>query len=148
MKDIAGYEGLYGITSCGKVWSYRNKKFLKQYKDKYGYSYVQVVVNYQRKVIKIHRAVAEAYIPNPDGLETVDHIDGNKDHNYIGNLQWMTRADNAIKSNGIKVRCVETGEVFRSQADAARKVNGCNRGIWNVINGKWNTYKNYHWEVV
>ena len=148
MKDIAGYEGLYGITSCGKVWSYRNKKFLKQYKDKYGYSYVQVVVNYQRKVIKIHRAVAEAYIPNPDGLETVDHIDGNKDHNYIGNLQWMTRADNGIKSNGIKVRCVETGEVFRSQADAARKVNGCKRGIWNVINGKWNTYKNYHWEVV
>lgn len=37
MKDIAGYEGLYAITSCGKVWSYKSKRFLTGWQDKKGY---------------------------------------------------------------------------------------------------------------
>ena len=69
----------------------------------------------------IHRLVAEAYIPNPENLETVDHIDENKEHNYVKNLQWMTQRDNVVKSKAHKIICVETGEIFDSIIDAERK---------------------------
>lgn len=74
------------------------------------------------KKIYIHRLVAEAYLPNPDNLRDVDHIDGNGLNNALTNLQWMTHQDNCKKANqvkpvgrkGVKVVCVETGEVFNS----------------------------------
>ena len=53
MKDIAGYEGLYGITSCGKVWSYRNECFLKP-RAKVGYLYVVLYKDGHKKSYKIH----------------------------------------------------------------------------------------------
>lgn len=43
MKDIAGFEGLYAITTCGRVWSYRSKKFLKPYKNRTGYHRVNLI---------------------------------------------------------------------------------------------------------
>lgn len=93
-KDIKGYEGRYAITSCGKVWSYRSNKFLKPQKDKDGYLVVDLVVNYQRKNYKIHRLVAEAYIPNPENKPQVNHRDENKENNCINNLDWMTGKEN------------------------------------------------------
>ncbi len=101
MKDVIGYEGLYAITSCGKVWSYQNKRFLKPWFNGRGYLYVDLHKNGKKKNFRIHKLVAEAYVPNPNNLETVDHIDGNKEHNYVGNLQWMTRADNLRKRHGV-----------------------------------------------
>ena len=102
----------------------------------------------KRKRFFIHRLVAEAYIPNPQNLKTVDHIDGNKEHNYIKNLQWMTQGDNVRKTNNIKVRCVETGEVFDSMKIAAEKMNLNDSGISFVCNGRCKTHGGYHWEVV
>ena len=46
----------------------------------------------------IHRLVAEAYIPNPDNLPQVDHIDNNPYNNHVNNLQWITAQDNIKKS--------------------------------------------------
>ena len=82
MKDIRGYEGLYAITSCGKVWSYRRKKFLKPGVIQGGYLNV-VLTNKdgQQKNHRVHRLVAEAYIPNPEGKEQVNHKDENKYNN-------------------------------------------------------------------
>lgn len=99
MKDIEGYEGLYAITSCGKIWSYRSKKFLKPKVDKYGYYQVGLYKEKVEKWYTVHRLVAMTYIPNPLNLETVDHIDECKTHNYINNLQWMSRAENIAKRN-------------------------------------------------
>ena len=67
MKDIKGYEGLYAITSCGKVWSYRRKKFLKLRADQDGYLLVNLYNKGKPKGCLVHRLVAEAYIPNPEG---------------------------------------------------------------------------------
>lgn len=89
MKDIKGYEGIYAITSCGKVWSYRSKKFLKPRKDKDGYLRINLKLNGSEKTVCIHRLVAETYIPNPDNLPTVDHIDFDRTNNSINNLRWM-----------------------------------------------------------
>jgi hypothetical protein len=58
MRDIKGYEGLYAVTSCGKVWSYRSKKFLKPYDNGFGYLYVNLNNDGKKKQFKIHRLVA------------------------------------------------------------------------------------------
>jgi hypothetical protein len=88
MEDIKGYEGLYAVTSCGRVWSYRSKKFLKPKEDKNGYLSVGLRLNGKQDRRYIHRLVAEAYIPNPAALPQVNHKDEIKSHNYINNLEW------------------------------------------------------------
>ena len=88
MKDVVGYEGLYAVTSCGKVWSYRNEKFLKPRDNGNGYLFVNLYKNGGYKPKQIHRLVAEAYIPNPDNLPQVNHKDENKANNCLQNLEW------------------------------------------------------------
>ena len=88
MKDIIGYEGLYAVTSCGKIWSYRSKIFLKPQVNKDGYLRVGLWKNGEVKKYLIHRLVAEAYIPNPEGLPQVNHKDENKENNCLQNLEW------------------------------------------------------------
>ena len=148
MKDVKNYEGLYAVTSCGKIWSYRSKRFLKPFAGKNGYLKVGLYKDNKKKNFLIHRLVALAYIPNPDGLETVDHIDGNKEHNYINNLQWMTQKDNAIKGNSKKIRCVETGKIFDSATIAAKEMSLDNSAISRVCNGKRKTAGGYHFEFL
>ena len=88
MKDIKNYEGLYAITSCGKVWSYRRKKFLKPDINQGGYYRIGLCKNGEVKKYLIHRLVAEAYLPNPEDLPQVNHKDEIKTHNYLQNLEW------------------------------------------------------------
>lgn len=83
MRDIKDYEGLYGITSCGRVWSYRSKKFLKPANDGSGYLKVALCKDKKRKWYYIHRLVAEAYIPNPENKLYINHIDENKANNSL-----------------------------------------------------------------
>lgn len=148
MKDIKNYEGLYAITSCGKVWSYRSNKFLKPYKMKNGYLRVDLSKDGKSKHFSVHRLVAEAYVPNPDNLETVDHIDGNKEHNYINNLRWLSRADNTIKGNNKPIKCVETGKVFDSITIAAQEMNLNYERISHVCCGIQKTTGGYHFEYI
>lgn len=147
MRDIKGYEGIYAITSCGKVWSYRKKKFINPQFNERGYKYVHLYKDGIKKLAFIHRLVAQAYIPNPNNYDTVDHKDNCKTHNWINNLQWMSRGDNSKKDRGSQVKCVETGEVFESYAAAARAYNRGPDNIRTAIirNG---TSAGYHWELV
>ena len=95
MIDIKGYEGRYAITSCGRVWSYLRQRFLRPGNIYHGYLSVGLYnESGKRKMHLIHRLVAEAYIPNPNGYDTVDHIDFNNQNNNVNNLRWISRADN------------------------------------------------------
>jgi len=59
MRDVIGYEGLYAVTSCGKVWSYRTNKFLKAFSTGNGYRCVTLTdKNGKLKQKKVHRLVA------------------------------------------------------------------------------------------
>lgn len=145
MKDIKGYEGLYAVTSCGKVWSYKSKKFLSPGVNGQGYHQVVLVKDGKPKHFYIHRLVAEAYIPNPNGYDTVDHIDGDKSHNYLNNLQWLSRKDNVKKANCQKVRCVETNEIFNSMTDAAKHYGVTGGAISAAIRNAGRSV-GYHWE--
>ena len=96
MKDIFGYEGLYAITEDGRVYGYKRKNFLKPRPDKDGYLYVTLSKESKPKTCRIHRLVAEAYLPNPNNLSEVHHIDADNTNNNVNNLQWVTREDNLI----------------------------------------------------
>lgn len=146
MRDIKGYEGLYAVTSCGRVWSYRSKKFLKPGYDGKGYLHVSMCKNGEKKTLKIHRLVAETYIPNPDNLETIDHIDNNKQNNCINNLRWMTAMDNLDRSSKarIKIICTDTGEIFNSLQECERKTGCPNSNISAHLRGKREHVKGLH----
>ena len=60
------------------------------YKDNHGY----MIVWYQGKPYKVHRLVAEVFIPNPEGKKEVDHINTNRSDNRVENLRWSTRGEN------------------------------------------------------
>lgn len=94
MKDIRGYEGLYGITMTGRVWSYRSKKFLKPRTHKDGYLLVNLYKDGKYKTFSLHRLVAETYIPNPDNKPQVGHIDENPRNNCWDNLYWTNAKNN------------------------------------------------------
>ena len=97
MKDIKGYEGLYAITTEGDVYSYKSKRFLKPKTRGKGYLTVSLYKDNEREDYYVHKLVAQAYLPNPENLPQVDHIDNDKTHNYVNNLQWITNRDNVRK---------------------------------------------------
>ena len=99
--EIQGYEGLYSITSDGRVWSHpkntnnKNGKWLSL--DTSGrYPMIGLIKDGERKRYLVHRLVSEAYIPNPDDLPQVNHINGVRDDNRVENLEWVTASDNRI----------------------------------------------------
>ena len=141
------HEGYY-ITSCGRVWSYKSNRFLSTRYNKKGYKTIQLWENGGNKIYSIHRLVAETYIPNPNNLDTVDHIDNNKEHNYVSNLQWLDNKDNVRKSLSRKVRCVETGQIFNSHGEAAEFAKVSRPAISRCIEGRSKTSGGYHWEKV
>lgn len=151
MKDIKGYEGLYAITSCGKVWSYFSGQFLKPEITEKGYLRVSLIKNGKVKHFKIHRLVAEAYIPNPEGKPQVNHKDEDKTHNYVGNLEWMTsKENNNYGTRNQKIRkpvyCVELDREFESITAAAKELGLSKGNISNALSGKYKTCGGYHWQ--
>lgn len=96
-KDIADYEGLYQVSNRGRVKSLpRNgtvkvEKILTLHKDSKGSYNVSLSKNGKRKIAYVHRLVAEAFIPNPNKLPLVWHIDGNTLNNNAENLIWCTQ---------------------------------------------------------
>ena len=98
-KAIEGTNGRYEVSNTGKVRSLNyNKtgkiKELNQKIDKYGYCIVILHMDKKQKYPTVHRLVAKAFIPNPDNLPQVNHIDGNKQNNNVDNLEWCTNSEN------------------------------------------------------
>ena len=147
MKDIVGYENIYGITSCGRVWSYKRQKFLKPYTDGHGYLKVKLRKDNEEKQYKIHRLVAEAYLPNPNNLPDVDHIDNDRTHNYLNNLQWITHKDNVRKGRNKPIlQYTLDGEFVREWECAADVGQEVKSGIWNCLKGRHKTAYGYIWK--
>lgn len=94
-RDIQGYEGHYQVSSCGRVRSVKSGGLvMKSWLPKNGYPTVTLWLRNKKKNHLIHRLVAMAFIPNPEGLSDVNHIDENKMHNSVENLEWVTHLDN------------------------------------------------------
>lgn len=97
-KDIAGYEGVYAISSEGQVWSYpklgKPGRLRKIAIDGEGYKFIALQHNKVRTQPKLHRLLAEAFIPNPGHYPCVNHKDGVKLNNSLDNLEWCTYSYN------------------------------------------------------
>jgi len=96
MKDVIGYEGYYLVSEDGQVYSVRNKKYLALAYKPNGYIYAQLNVLGQKKTVRVHRLVAEAFVPNPDGKPYVNHINGIKSDNRSANLEWVCGRENNL----------------------------------------------------
>lgn len=95
-KDIEDFENLYQISNLGRVLSLRNNKILKptiSSRDR-NRLYVKLYKDKIQHTLIVSRLVAKAFIPNPDNLATVNHIDGNTFNNKVENLEWMSNTDN------------------------------------------------------
>ena len=93
IRDIPGYEGLYSITDDGQVYSIKRKIYMKQQADKDGYLCVNLRKDGRYRRFFIHRLVALTYVENPEGKETVNHINEIKTDNRAENLEWATRKE-------------------------------------------------------
>ena len=130
LVPISGYSG-YFISPSGYVVSYKRKNpvVLRPAAQMNGYLFVVLVDDNKKHHIKrIHRLVAEAFIPNPCGYPYVLHWDDDKTNNDVSNLRWGTRDDNtedAIRNGKCVTRqvyCYETDTVYESIPCAARQL--------------------------
>lgn len=176
-KDIAGFEGMYQISSFGNVKSmdrilphkthgtwHIKERVLKPHWNGPKYSkYLTVFLHYghgKTKCVRVHRLVAETFIPNPYNLPQINHIDGNKENNHVSNLEWITPAKNTehawktglcdgiVKAKQRPVINLDTGERFDSLADAERSFGKSVGAISHVLNGKHERAHGYRWAYV
>lgn len=159
-KDIPEYEGLYQVSNLGRVKSYktfRNGLILSTKNSKGWYLTLNLSGKGKpKKTVRIHRLVAELFIPNPFKLNVVNHIDLNKQNNNYNNLEWVTDSENSkhaaannpktmaglnrynkiLKTRNI-IQKTLTGEYVNSYingTEAAKNTGVCQRNILQVAN--------------
>ena len=159
-KTIVDYPN-YEVSNLGNVRNKKSKKLLKQSngRDK-RYLSVYLTNGKKENTQRVHRLVAEAFIPNPEEKPMVNHIDGDKNNNSVENLEWCTSKENnnhAIKM-GLnhpgsyqkkKIQVVETGEIFDGVTECANALNVDFRNIYRSLNSKQKYATNgLHFEYV
>lgn len=161
-RNIPEYEDRYQVSNLGRVRSLKDKhgkyreKILKEYTTIHGYKEVILFKKGSGKHYVIHRLVAKAFIPNPNNLPEVNHKDEDKNNNCVNNLEWCSREYNNnygtrnkrvsekmsenMKGNTNakrqKIKCITTGEIFESIAEAERKYKVNHSDISKCCKGK------------
>lgn len=100
--DVVGYEGLYSVSTRGKVYSHYSNRCLKPCMTKTGYCRVHLVKDKKTSCLAIHRLVAIAFVPNPQNKPTVNHINEIKTDNRAENLEWATNYEQNVHGTRIQ----------------------------------------------
>lgn len=103
----------YLIYEDGRVFSKKKQKFVTTRICNSGYLRVRLYANRKVKSLSIHRLIAIHYIPNPNKLEMVDHINRNKLDNRIENLRWVNRSTNSLNKSSKSLNIVKDNYGFR-----------------------------------
>lgn len=152
-KAVEGYEGFYEVsTKDGKVRNVKTGRILSQFKNDKGYCCVTLCRNGGQKNFLVHRLVATAFIPNPDNLPEVDHINRNRQNNSVENLRWVSHKQNIENSDKSqqkkRVYCVELDRIFESITQASVETGLDIGNIVRVCQGERKTCGRFHWEYV
>ena len=148
-KDVEGYEGLYQVSNTGKVM--RNNRLLIPYFGTDKYHYVSLSKHSKVTKFKIHRLVAQAFIPNPENKPTVDHINRDRLDNRVENLRWATYGEQRSNQSSGEVSIFliskdYTDLYFESQAAAARFLKTDVRNVNSALHGYSKTTHGYEVE--
>lgn len=108
-KAVPNYEGLYSVSSKGRILNTKTNRIING-RDHGGYRRVALYKNKMPKDYFVHRLVARAFIPNPNGCPQINHKDGIKDNNSISNLEWVTNGENQKHSYSIGTHKPKKGE--------------------------------------
>lgn len=177
-KDIEGYEGLYQVSSFGRVRSIDRSIYVT---NKYGgvhlqsfngcilaighnnKGYCQVNLNKNKRVRRflVSRLVAKAFIPNEANLPCVNHKDQNINNNSSDNLEWCTQQYNVMYNNAHILRGVKFSKpieqltldgkhvaFFQSSMEAERLCGYSHGHIRDAIIGVYKQYKGYRWRYI
>ena len=176
-RNVVGYEGLYMVSSFGRIMSLTKEvssrygtrtitcKLLSPSNSTDGYCKVILCLNANnRKHVKVHRLVAEAFIPNPKNKPQIDHIDRNRKNNNVNNLRWCTHLENMRNPKTIEhcrklnlgrvyptlrkpVVSIKNGIVVKQYGSIQEAVNdGFTRcGVSNCCAGRNPTHYGYKW---
>ncbi|SPF51194.1 conserved hypothetical protein [Candidatus Desulfosporosinus infrequens] len=103
-KDIEGFEGVYQISTKGRLKSFKKLRegFILSNKNSKK-DYLSVVLTHKGRVryARIHKLVAEAFIANVNNKPQINHKDGNKQNNKVENLEWVSGSENVIHAISI-----------------------------------------------
>lgn len=138
-KPVAGYEDRYEVSDGGNVRSLNyhmtgTPRKLRPISAGKGYLMVGLCRDRTMKWAKIHRLVAEAFIPNPERKPQVNHINGDKADNRAENLEWATESENMVHAykNGLKKGSPEWGRTLgtiHGKEARAKQTENCKRAV-------------------
>lgn len=104
-RAVPGYEGLYEVSNIGNVRNVRRNTLLRLQKTNNGYIQVWLYKNGISTGLKVHRLVAQAFLPNPDNLPMINHKDEDRTNNRVENLEWCdAKYNNTYGTRQDKVR--------------------------------------------
>lgn len=162
-RDILDYNGIYQVSSIGNVRRIAKYKaepgILRPIKMPNGYLTVDLSNKCVRKRFSIHRLVAIAFIPNPDGLPQINHKNEIKTDNRVANLEWCdskynnnygtARFRSSVTSSIPIVQLTKDGKKIREfygMHEAARKTGICVQNIHKCCVGTYKTAGGYKWK--
>lgn len=134
-KTIEQTNGLYEVSDTGVVRKIKTGNTLKPKKNYKGYLRVMIMINYKKYIFRVHRLVAQAFVPNPLNKPQVNHINGIKTDNRVENLEWVSNEENhkhaiengLVQKNRIKCALLYKGKEimrFDSILQAKRETQG------------------------
>ena len=164
-KDIPEYLGIYQVSNYGsirKVGKCKKPKLMSPKPNQKGYLRVCFAVGGKARFYRVHRLVAQAFIPNPLNKPQINHKDGDKLNNCVSNLEWVTNQENCehAQRNGLTnyhkrpVVLMKNGKAikkFESISDAVRKSNIKFETIYFQLTNckhKQNKTKNVYWAFI
>jgi len=147
-KNIEGYNGDYQVSNLGRVKSYKYKapRILKNVLNEYGYFRLNLSKNGKIKLYRVHRLVAETFLPNPENKPCINHKNGIKTDNRVENLEWCTYSENHIHAykNGLMTVSDISGEKSGGSKLTNEKVNNIRQLYNSGDHTQWDLANKYN----